>query len=508
MSVAIRDHLPSIEEAKQVAGSSNVDQTMRSLIDGWLTSPDHQARIERHFDDLFGSSPWLFLAADEFDLIPYVAGSDTLAPPDLSTAGVYHLRKDVKPSCGGAPIAASAWWSDDPIMICPSAVSAAISFSGNVRCTDSQSATGIRHAACGCGPDQVICYPADQKGKAVAAVTREFANRGLHAYLQGWSWSELFGGNTFFGNRWLYHHYLYQQRLAVTNALPTTSQRNTLLSLPLSSGAEAAWPEGPERAGVATMPAFLRRFNNFRSRVRALSNTLLCKDIDSSLNTDGIATFVNKDLSAFDKAHGNHGDCAGCHFGMDNQGSVFLGWNDTGFYEAWSPRSQLGHAFGQTGTGPGFLMSGYTSRATGFNECMAKTTWESFTGASFDALAPSDKDKLLQSVAKGPKDAIRTVLTSAAMRQLRAPAATGGSGISSSWDFTADIAPVLQRSCSGAACHDAGNPRGAKSAYVNNATTFKQADAARLVSGSMPPTGAGKTLTDEERQKLIDYIRQ
>ena len=40
----------------------------------------------------------------------------------------------------------------------------------------------------------------------------------------------------------------------------------------------------------------MQQNNNFRSRIRALTESLLCKDIDSSLNTTNVAEFFNQDL--------------------------------------------------------------------------------------------------------------------------------------------------------------------------------------------------------------------
>ncbi len=510
LSTVLRDHLPSVAESKEFYAAADKDKALDDFLTEWLASADHEQRVARHFNDMFGVSPYFFVTDASLDLIAYDPADHPEAPSDLSVAGVYHLPASVKSSCGGAPVSANAWFSDTAIMICPSAVSTAISYGGGmIRCTDSFSANGILNPACGCGPEQIICYPRDLKHKTVVGIAREFADRGLRAYEQGWSWLDLFGGDLYYGDRWLYHHYLFQQKVAVTMQPPSASELAFLKSLPLDSKVEVAHPGGPERAGIVTSPAFLTRFNNFRSRVRALTDQLLCKDVDGSLNVDGYTSFLNTDLSAFDKSHGNKPGCATCHYGMDNFGSTLLGWTSDGYFEAWAPPSQIGHVFGEDGTGPRFLMQSYVERASGFVECMAKKSWEDFSGARWDDLTSSQKDELTAQAALGPKQAIRAVLTSSALKGRRASVTSVvKKTVVVIYDFNRDINPILEQSCGGQSCHAADNTRSAGSAYVGNESLFKGAPKERLANGSMPPAGATPGLTDDERNKLLIFLGQ
>lgn len=510
LSVAIRDRLPTVDEAKRAYQATDKEDELTSLVGQWLASPEHKARVERHFNDMFGVGPYVFLADGATDLVQYPTEPGE-APADLSTNGVWHLPKDVKTSCG-TPVQANAWWSDTPIMICPTAVSAAISFGGgSIRCSDPFSANGMRHASCGCGPEQILCYPRHLKKNATVAVAREFAQRARYAYEQDLDWLTVFGGDQFYGDRWLYHHYLYQDKIAWMLQVPSAGELAFLKSLPVDGSRRlATFPTTVrERSGVVTSPAFLRRFNNFRSRVRAITEQLLCRDIDPSLNTSGISTFVNTDLSDFDRAHGTQSGCAGCHYAMDNSGSTLLGWSDMGFYEGWDPKSQAGHVFGEDGNGPQFLMQSYIERGTGFTECMAKRAFEGFSGGSFDDLATDKRAELVALAAQGPRPLIRGLLTSPLLRQLRDG---GGHTVSKTvdvtYDFATDIAPILSQSCAGSECHSAGNSRGASSAYVGNEATFKQAPADRIASGSMPPADSGRSLTTEQRNRLLLFLQQ
>lgn len=508
LSMAIRDRLPNAEEAKRAYQAADKAAELDALVKDWLASPEHKARTLRHFNDMFGVNPYVFLTDSVTDLVQYPTDPDD-APADLATAGVWHLPKDVKSTCG-TPVQANAWWSDAPIMVCPSAVSTAISFSaGSIRCSDPFSANGLRHASCGCGPEQILCYPRHLKRRATVAVAREFAERAYFAYEQGLDWLDVFGGDQFYGDRWLYHHYLYQEKIAWMLELPTTAEMTFLKSLPVDGSRTlvAFPPSARERSGVVTSPAFLRRFNNFRSRIRAVTEQLLCQDIDASLNTSGISTFVNPDLSDFDRAHGTQSGCASCHYALDNFGSTLLGWSDGGFYEGWDPKSQLGHVFGEDGTGPRFLMQGYIERATGFGECMAKRVFEGFTGGTFANLSADQRQDLVTLAKEGPRPLIRGLLTSPLMRQLR----EGGGHIVKktvdvTYDFASDVAPILAKSCGGSECHAADNPRGSSSAYVDAEAAFRNAPADRLANGSMPPAGSGMSLTDEERNILLLFL--
>ena len=103
--------------------------------------------------------------------------------------------------------------------------------------------TGIAHAECGCGEDLFLCYPRYEKGKVISAVGLEFQNRGVHAYNEDLSWTEVFGGDKFYGNRWLYHHYLYQQDFAITSRTPPAS-------VPSSPAARRRSPQCTPRPGA------------------------------------------------------------------------------------------------------------------------------------------------------------------------------------------------------------------------------------------------------------------
>ncbi len=515
-SNALRDHMPSVEEAKEFYAASDKNAALDEFIARWLGEDAHEKRVARHFNDMFGVNPYFFLVDEAFDLRAFDPADADVAPPDLNEAGDYYLSKDVKATCGSISRNVPAWFTDGTISICSNSESMILQQNlgdadpnNDINCADAFGSGGIRNAVCGCGPEQILCYPRADKSKAVAGVVREWSDRSVKAYEDGWSWIDLIGGDTFYGDRWLYHHYLHTQRVAVLLTPPSAVELTFLKALPLDAKVEVTLPStGVERAGVVTMPAFMNRFNNFRSRVRALSNEFLCKDVDGSLNTDGYAAFKNADLSTFDTDHGKKEGCATCHFGMDNQGSTLLGWSADGYYEAWDPKSMAGHVFGMDGSGPRFLMDSYATRADGFNECMAKKSWEGFTGASWDVLTAAEKMDLVSQATLGPRQAIRGVLTSAAMKKLRAsPNTTVTKTVPVVLDFAKDVAPIIAQSCAGGACHSDGNGR-PTSVYVGNEANFKNAPAIRISGGSMPPAGSGVTLSASDRNKLLIFLGQ
>jgi hypothetical protein len=513
LSVVIRDQLPTVAEAREFQAATDKDAKLDQLVELWMDSEEHKNRVKRHFNDMFGVSPYVFLSDANLDLIQYDSGNQqqlTEAPSDLSTNGVWHLPKGVRATCG-TPVSADAWWSESPIMICSTAVSDNIVYSnGAIRCSDPFGANGIINPACGCGPDQILCAPRHLKKNMVVGVAREFAERGYYSYTQGLGWNDLFGGSNFYGDRWLYHHYLWQEKVGAMLELPNATELAFLKGLPTD---RRVWvplpPSSVVRSGIATAPAFLRRFNNFRSRVRALTEQLLCKDVDGSLNVDDYAQFINPDLTDFDRAHGAQESCATCHYSLDNFGSTLLGWSADGYYEKWSPKSQLGHVFGEDGTGPRFLVQSYVDRGTDFNLCMARKTWQEFSGADWSVLSSDDQTALLAAATEGPQEIIRAVLTSNALKKMRLNPPTSVTTTQPvTYDFATDINPILMNSCAGSSCHSSDNPRGLSSSYVGNEAQFKNAPAVRISSGSMPPPGSGRTLTNAEKDKLLIFLGQ
>jgi hypothetical protein len=507
MSSAVRDRLPTADEARELAGATDKDAKLSALVDGWLDSSEHAERVRRHFNDMFGSTPYLFLTDEQFNLTAYDGNATEDTPPDLTEVGAFYLPIGVKPSCG-AVRTASAWWADAPIRICSSAVSAVLDPPGR-SCTDSTGADGIRHPDCGCGPMQLLCFAAPLKRRTMASVAREFPDRALYAYEQGLGWDELFGGEHLYADRFLYYWYLYTERIAVKEEVPTSAELALLASLPVDGSRK--WVSlpvgGPERGGVATMPAFMMRFNNFRSRVRALTERLLCKDIDPSLNTSGIAELVNQDLSDFDKEHGTKEQCSGCHYALDNFGSTLLGWDDSGYYQAWWSPSQRGHVFGEEGEGPRFLVGGYVERAPGFTECMAKKTWEGFSGLPWDALKPEDQEAFVKVAPEGPRALVRAVLESPTMLTLRLDRkVTITKTVAGEYAWGRDVEPVVTASCSGSACHGADSLRGPATAYAGSEERFRTVQVDRLTSGSMPPPGSGRELSDADRAMLVSFL--
>ena len=510
LSLAIRDVLPTVDEAKEFHAATDKEAKVDEFTTRWLASDEHKNRVKRHFNDMFGIAPWVFIADANLDLTAYDPASSDNAPSDLTTPGVYYLNNSIKATCG-TPVSAPAWWSDTNIMICPSAVSSAIKYNnGNIRCSDPFSTNGLRHASCGCGPEQIICYPKHLKKNIVSGVALEFSERGLYAYTQGLSWLDLFGGESFYGNRWLYHHYLMQEKVEYGLELPSSTELAFLKSLPTTGKVFLPLPTSTvERSGVVTSPAFLRRFNNFRSRVRAITERLLCKDVDGSLNIDNYAQFINPSLSAFDRSHGDQQSCATCHYSLDNFGSTILGWSPEGYYEKWSSPSQLGHVFGEDGTGPRFLMESYVERASDFKMCMAKKTWQEFSGADWNVLSATEKQDILNAASEGPKEAIETVLKGAPLKRIRL---NKGTTVTSTnpvvYEFSTDINPILTNSCGGSECHSQGNNRGTSSAYVDGEAAFKSAPGIRISNGSMPPANSGRYLTQEEKDKLLIFLGQ
>jgi hypothetical protein len=632
LSLALRDHVPSLEEAMEF---HNGEKTLDQFLELWFASPAHQKRIARYFNDKFGMDKYFFISPETHDLIlsryGLINGTPTWSediPADLQAQNlnnVYYLPNFTKSTCGNV-VSANAWWSDTPIQICESAVTddsldvsifaigasdryldfhdgqssrsaqiplasytraglaeamedamnatgssdlftvswsdsqdrftiasdgvslsllfssgpnaantigdkisfwtggdytGSLAYTGwslypNVRCSNTGS-QGMAHPDCGCGKEQFLCYPLNDKGKVINAVGLEFQNRALFAYNQNRPWLDVFGGDLFYGNRWLYHHYLYQQDFTWSSRTPPPAVLASIKAMPLDSMSLVPMPShsysdssanGVERAGVVTAPGFLRRFNNFRSRIRALTERLLCKDVDATLNIDGYDTFNNPNFGPGSpvRAHGEKAACASCHYSLDNFGATIIMWGDgsDGFFSPWAygQRSQLGHVFGEDGTGPRFLIEQYLAQNE-FRECMAKSLWEDFSGRPFSTLAADVRATFIAAANDGPKSTIQAILGSAEFRLTRySQPVVSTTNVATEYSFASDVAPILAAKCG--PCHSGA---GGQTRYVDNEANFKSAPANRIMDGTMPPPG-GSPLTSAEANILYHFLQQ
>ena len=485
MSLTIRDRPISAEDAKAIASGTT---DLETLIEEWIDSDAHKTRIKRHFNDQFGMGP-------DFDSIP---PSFILQQQD---DGAYYLPD--KGTCSDVVTITDAWWLNpgESIRVCSNTRSDLIYYQyenqDNVECAGT-GATGIGADECGCGTRMILCYPNELASTLRAHIRYEFRERALYVYENDLTWFDLLGGDFFYGSRVLYKHYLDQQAL-FRNIEPSLADLVALSELPIDSYTRRDFPATGqvERAGQITAPGFLRQYNNFRSRINILTARLLCKDVDSTLNTDGINTFVNETISNNDaflfEEHGNREGCSSCHYPMDNMGSTIWLWGPSGWYRYWGAlgeQDESGYAFGQMGTGPAFLAQGYLS-AVGFDECMAKTIWEDFSGGSWSDLGTTAKSSFTQAISLGPRGAIQAVLNSTEIRQLHKKGIPqtriGGASV---YNFENDINPILMRSCSGGSCHSASTLIGSQYEFVDNEANFRSIPSSRIDDGSMPPSSS------------------
>jgi hypothetical protein len=394
LSLAARDELPSRAEVEAYTSGARAKS---ELLDDWSAQASHGERVGRVFGDLFGVSDSPFVIEESHVLVP---NEDGLLE---SMNGTNRCQIDGAGEEGYESVA--PWWLDgaDTVRICR-----------NV----------------GCGPAALRCVPRTEGRKVLDAVRGELAARARYAYGANLDWNALWAGEWVYGNRFLAFVYQYEAKPfepSPVRAVPDAAQTSVLVAamraVPLQTNVRFTLPSFlPPRAGIVTSPQFLKRHNNFRSRVRGLVQAMACEDVGPTLNTSGIARFVNADLSAFDKQHGVKAGCASCHFGMDNLGSALLGWSDVGHREFWKMPSQAAHAFGVDGEGPGFLMRTWVARGPGFQACMAKKAWHSFSGGrSFEALPKETRDALVASASGGLRPLVRAVLMAPELTSVDAP---------------------------------------------------------------------------------------
>jgi hypothetical protein len=378
-----------------IAGQ-NGETTLEALKTQWFASPSHKTRIERFFSDLIGVRFDLFLIPPEWTL-------------KKSADGIYSLT--LRSACTAENASdASAWWLEDgqTIKICNNAISDFLTKTTGNTTLDCRffGESGLTNAQCGCGPNQILCFPEDLEPNLRKSVTGEIKKRGLYAYENGLSWKEYLAGDFLFADRLLSYYYMRTSAALSTDHLTAATATAYVRSFPLDAFVRGSFPPGRSaRSGVVTSPAFLKQYNSFRSRVRSLSQNLLCQDISPLLNTDSFESFVNTSLTPADVSHATKSGCAGCHYPMDNHASALLGWETEGFFEFWKATpSQMAHAFNETGDGPTFLINSYIDRAPWFSTCMASRAFQSFKGSEFSSLSEADKNSLLVPAKQGPKE--------------------------------------------------------------------------------------------------------
>jgi hypothetical protein len=375
LSLAARDEMPTQQESESL---SNGSRTKEQILENWTQGPEHSARVGRIFSDLFGIQKTPFVIEDSRQLV-------------LNDTGVYENLNRTK-TCVGPGNQVLPWWGSENVSICPNL---------------------------DCGPFALKCLPAEKLTLLHQAVRQEIDQRARFTYLKNLNWEEFWAGKWIYGNRYLAFVYAYESRLLEGGSKPvltlgqTSEINNFLTSFSLNESQKAVLPSFfPERAGVVTSPQYLKRHNNFRSRIRGLAQAMSCQDISAALNPSNIAVFVNTDLSDFDKSHGTQQACASCHYAMDNLGSTLLGWNDNGQREGWKTISQQGHAFGSTGNGPFFLMSTWVRQGPQFSKCMATQIWKSLSGGRDFSKLSSNKQKTLQEASElGLKSLVRASLS-------------------------------------------------------------------------------------------------
>lgn len=494
LSQALRDLPPTREEAEAVyRGEKSIDQ----LREEWLASPAHQERVARFFFDLLGAPNYFFVNDDAYFL-------------EQNGEGIWYSAS--KGDCTAASaVTSTAWWmnADESIRICSNIVSTPLSVTISGTYYGCTWTDGFLRPGCGCGPEQILCYPKSLRSGLMQDLSQEFKDRAAYVYSQQLSWKDLLSSPNVYGNRPLAQFYLLNQYIVPWQTAPTGAEIARLRQIPMT---EKAWFETPaigaQRSGIVTTPAFMRRFNNPRSRIRALTDALLCHDVDGTLNTSGITTLVNPDVNALGQSIVARSECASCHYGMDNLASTLFGWNDQGTYERWPQQlSQDGHVFGQNISGPVALMEGYLERGPGFTACMSQRAWEDFSGRPWSALSSDEQTSLLTAASQSPYALLRGIFQSSALIGARGASTLTGES-TSSYDFTNDVNPILERSCGGGACHAADSTLGAQYRFVGDEAAFKKVPASRLQDGSMPPASSATSISDSERAILINFRQQ
>ncbi len=398
-SLALRGMQPLHQEILDFKNGKKIQDFQND----WMNTSEVQNNITRYFKDLMG--------------VAILPGRLSSASLNKTADGIYY--HPTKGSCQSSEsVSIEPWWTDPGTVVsmCKTSVSDAVFYTKSsgekAYCLD-MAGEDFKSSPCGCGPHAFLCLPSELQTDIEDSINKETGERGKYIYNNGLSWKDYFSGDFLITDKYLLYAYARTQIELLIGTISLDQIFALLKSTPLKTFNKTALPLNSHRHGIVTSIAFMSFFNNMRSRARALTRSMLCKDIDPTLNTDGTKTFLNPSLTDADRAHGQKTSCSYCHYGLDNVASAFLRYDFNGIYTSYlNPLpSDVAHIFGQDGEGPEFVASSYIERGQEFHECMSQTAWKSFSGESWYTLTSDEQETLKKASLSGPKDLLNTVLS-------------------------------------------------------------------------------------------------
>jgi hypothetical protein len=138
---------------------------------------------------------------------------------------------------------------------------------------------------------------------------------------------------------------------------------------------------------------------------------------------------------------------------------------------------------------------------------MSKRAWEDFSGRPWSALSTEEQSSFQTAANQSPYALLRGIFQSTALISARGAADTLSES-SSTYSFSNDINPILERSCSGSSCHDTNSTLSAQYRFIGDEAAFKKVPILRVQDGSMPPASSDKTISDSERSILQQFLKQ
>jgi hypothetical protein len=312
LSLDLRGVVPTMEEYESVAA---MDDVPASLIDAWLASPEHAARVVRHHRDLL----WPNLSNVRFvdfrrrlgsigtdaACVEGYVGPDTCrrwyrstssttlpvrgaavacddVPATFDEDGNVQFRTEVR---DGTTVRIEGWvevrpyWADPsapPLRVCAfDAQERSVSPSG--RACDTRDAS--TDPGCGCGPNLAWCDVQDVQNALVSSFAADVERRIAAAIEGGEPYATVFTGRRAFVNGPIVTY--YRQLAGVYDSVPLTPLAVDVDALPdLGFRDSETWVEielPAHHSGVLTSPLFLMRFQTLRARANRFYDAFLCE---------------------------------------------------------------------------------------------------------------------------------------------------------------------------------------------------------------------------------------
>ena len=355
LSLDLRGNIPTLEDLATLDNQADVPD---ALIDRYLSSDEFVSQVVRRHRDLLWNN------VSNADILNFQTLFTTFASggsniwwrptparqyrgrdvpcddvPAVVSNGVISYRVDASGYRREGWVMVEPYWAPGTsLKVCAfDAQSARFTSTG----TDCSTLDAFTDTECGCGPNLRWCSTYTNYAELRDALAREVELR-IAAVIRGdLPYTRLFTDNTAYVNGPLVHYYRHQANLpGQLSMTPVALAVDRLPDLKYTDKELVPVELGPEHGGVLTSPAWLLRFQTYRSRANRFFEAFLCQPFQppaGGLPSPSDACSAEPDLQ-------NRCGCKFCHSLLEPAGAHWGRWagGGAGFLEPLGyPRVRL-----------------------------------------------------------------------------------------------------------------------------------------------------------------------